>query len=119
MTARANELLELLRGSEGHMTAEEMYVYAKSHGVTVSMASVYRILGQLADNGLVRRIPVPGSPDIFDKTVCDHAHTVCPSCGAFGDFPLPDIRPELERVAGGEIASYELCIRCLCPACRA
>ena len=49
-----------------HPTAEEVYAeVARSHP-TVSKATVYRNLGSLSEDGLLRHIKMPGGADRFD-----------------------------------------------------
>ena len=62
-------ILDTLRAYPVHPTAEELYTILKdTAGATVSLATVYRNLGQLADAGMILRIPVSDSPDRFDVT---------------------------------------------------
>ena len=63
-------ILDTLRAYPIHPTAEELYTILKDTvEATVSLATVYRNLGQLADAGMILRISVPDSPDRFDGTI--------------------------------------------------
>ena len=56
-------ILDTLRAYPIHPTAEELYTILKDTvEATVSLATVYRNLGQLADAGMILRISVPDSP---------------------------------------------------------
>ena len=110
------QILEMLKSSEGHMTAEEMYLHCMNNGIHVSMASVYRVLGQLADEGYIRKFSVAGQPDVFDKTLQEHEHLVCVKCGKVKDLKLSGLREAMaEQVDNFE--SYDLCVRYVCPEC--
>ena len=55
-----------------HPTAEEVYAeVARSHP-TVSKATVYRNLGSLSEDGLLRHIKMPGGADRFDHMLLEH-----------------------------------------------
>ena len=57
-----------------HPTAEEVYAeVARSHP-TVSKATVYRNLGSLSEDGLLRHIKMPGGADRFDHMLLEQHH---------------------------------------------
>ena len=112
------QVLEILNSSEGHMSAEEIYLYCANNGIKGSMASVYRVLGQLSEEGQVRKVSVPDQPDLFDKTRLEHGHAVCVRCGKARDIRLEGLKDALAKEAGEDIISYELCVRYICPECR-
>ena len=72
MSKQKNALLEVIRNSEGHLTAEELFMRCREQHVDISMATVYRNLGILSMEGSVKRIAVPGEPDRYDKTLSPH-----------------------------------------------
>ena len=118
MAGLNSTILELLRASEGHMTADEMFDCCKENGVKVSLASVYRVLGSLADDGEIKRISIPGHADVFDKTLQEHQHMVCSVCGRVKDINVVNFRKLLEESAGTKIQSYDLNVRYVCEGCR-
>ena len=119
MTKLNQKILEMLNESSGHLTAEEAFLLAKEKKIDVSMASIYRILGKLADDGLIKRIIVPGHSDIFDKTVKRHEHLICIKCGRVNDAAVPDLLPLLKKETGiDSICSYNLSIAYICESCR-
>lgn len=90
---------------------------------TISRATVYRNLNVLADNGLIRRVRIPNSPDRFDHTVENHFHIHCTQCGAVSDVSLTvgeDVSSFLMSgdSHGYEIQGYELVFNGLCPDCK-
>ena len=117
MTKLNQDILNLIMQSEGHMTAEETFFLAKKQNIRVSMASTYRILGKLADDGKIKRISVPGMADIFDKTLLEHDHMICDLCGRIRDLDLGNFKETLEKQSGSPIISYNLSVRYICPDC--
>ena len=108
----------MIRDSEGHLTAEQAFLLAKKKKINVSIASIYRILGKLADDGYIKRICVAGAPDIFDKTLSDHEHMICSRCGKVSDIHIADFKKMLEKKIGIEISEYDLSIKYVCKECR-
>ena len=119
MTNLNQQILNLVRESEGHLTAEQAFLLAKNKGINVSMASIYRILGKLADDGLINRIHVANKPDIFDKTISEHEHMICSRCGKVKDIHINDFKKILiEQTGINDIDSFSLCIDYICEDCK-
>lgn len=118
MTSLNQNILEMIRNSEGHLTAQDAFLLAKKKKINISMASIYRILGKLADEGLIKRISVSGKSDIFDKTLIEHEHLICSKCGKVSDIHIKDFRKKLTKEIGVEINDYELVINYVCEHCR-
>ena len=119
MTKLKQDILNLIQTSKGHVSAEEIFFMAKEVNISISMASTYRILGELADKGLIRRIKVTGEKDIFDKTLIDHGHMVCIKCGKISDVNIPNFKKIIIKETGiKDFDSYDLCINYICDDCK-
>lgn len=110
-------ILDLIRTSKEHMTAEQVFLTLKQTYPSVVLATVYNNLNSLYEQGKIRKISMEGGPDRYDN-VTRHDHLVCRRCGSLEDVHLSDLTPELERQIGVTIEGYELKIRYLCPKCR-
>lgn len=119
MTKLAAELLNLIQNSDRHMSAEEIFMLCKDKGVRISFASVYRNLTNLVESGDIRRVPVTGEPDRFDKTIRAHDHAFCTKCGSVFDVDVGNMQKYLSEKLGDEIESYALTIKLICPKCKA
>lgn len=117
MTRYAKRILELIDQSDGHMTAEQLYLELKKTEPKVVQATVYNNLNTLCREGLVRRLLIEGSPDRYDK-IKKHDHLICKRCGALSDVTFEDMTKELEKQLGEGIISYDLKVFYLCPKCR-
>lgn len=117
MTRYARQILDLINQSNGHMTAEQIFLELKKIEPRVVLATVYNNLNSLCQEGLIRKVPVEGSPDRYDKTE-RHDHLVCRKCGALADIRFENLTDNLERQLGEEILSYDLKVFYLCPKCR-
>ena len=118
MSKQKQALLDVIRMNEGHKTAEEIFMLCRENKVDISIATVYRNLGILAEEGSVRRIAVPGEPDRYDKTLSPHEHVLCERCRKMADVCMDDMIKLLEKRVGSPISSYDLCVRYVCPTCR-
>ena len=57
------EILDVLKGSYSHLTAEDVYMEVKAKDNLVSRSTVYRNLNQLVDSNIVKRITTPVGSD--------------------------------------------------------
>ena len=117
MTANAERILKIVSASTEHLTAEEMYAKLAQSGGKMSLATVYNSLNRLYAEGLVRKIPMDGQPDRYDKTV-RHDHLVCEKCGAISDVMLDDYLALFADKAGVKVDFYDLKLFYLCKKCR-
>ena len=107
----------ILSIAEGHNTAEEVFMKCKQSGIKVSYASVYRILADLVSEKQLKKIPVSGQPDIFDKTTCDHEHIICSACGKIEDIDL-NLSKTLKESTDIDFDSYDLTLKYVCSKCQ-
>lgn len=118
MTKQQLIIRRLLERSETHPTAEELYLEAKKEMPNISMGTVYRNLGQMAEEGSIVRLHFAGHPDHYDKTIRPHDHAICVKCGLITDVELNSIKSMIEDALHVGILSYELNIQCVCNACQ-
>ena len=90
-------ILDCLLNTDEHPTAEIIYNRLKPDFPDLSLATVYRNLGQLEESGEIRSMFSPTGSIRFDGNTSDHIHAVCLKCGSvmdISDTPLPvDIEP--------------------------
>ncbi len=95
-TRQRGVILDILRNSHEHPTAEIIYREARRALPNISLGTVYRNLNFLRDQGIVREIrPSEGGSSRFDPADTPHAHFHCVHCSALLDIPIP---PVLERL---------------------
>ncbi len=111
-------ILEIIRTSGEHLTAEQVFFEMKKRFPSVSIATVYRNLSQLAVEGIIDRLAFDDAAIHFDKSCVKHAHTVCSICGQVGDADIPDITDIIEDKCGMPIEYYCLTIHYICDECK-
>ncbi|MCS7241009.1 MAG: transcriptional repressor [Candidatus Bipolaricaulota bacterium] len=116
---KRDRVLQELLGRTDHPTAEELYLTLREKGEEISLATVYRALRSLAEEGLVATLPIAPA-DRFDPTTRPHYHFHCLRCDRVFDLDLP-YKPELDRASeklGFSVYHHTLVFHGLCPACQ-
>jgi len=124
MTHQREMILEVVRESHTHLTADEIYERARKKLPRISMGTVYRNLDILDSCGFIKKLQ-PGYAQMrFDGNTKDHYHVVCMRCGKIGDAPIEPSDNALENLenALGNLTHYgifghNLEFIGLCPAC--
>lgn len=113
------KILEFLKGSKDHPSADEVYGKMKESFPSISLGTVYRNLNVLYEQGHVNRIIHSEGPDRFDADLSDHSHFYCEKCGAIFDISESDsavragITPEGHKIDRQITSYYGICINCL------
>ena len=113
-------MLELLKGTDTHPTANWLYARMRKDFPDLSMGTVYRNLAVLAEQGIVSRIDFGSTFDRFDANTHHHYHFICDVCGAIIDLGLPVDESLNERVraaTGLEAKRHDIQFRGVCETC--
>lgn len=119
------KILELLEKAEHHhMSAEEIYKALIEQGEDVGLATVYRVLTQFEQAGIVQRHNFENNLSVFEIAQEDHHdHLVCNQCGKIIEFHNDEIEKLQEKVAknnGFILSGHSLILYGTCdnPACQ-
>jgi len=87
-TAPRLKILELFElGQARHMSAEDVYKQLLASGDDVGLATVYRVLTQFEQAGLLERHYFEGGKSVFELNQGKHHdHIVCLQCGHVEEF---------------------------------
>jgi Fe2+ or Zn2+ uptake regulation protein len=107
-TRQRQLIIESLRASRSHPTAEDIFSAVRESEPGLSFATVYNVLEALTAHGLARRIPCPtgSGPCRFDGDVSEHAHIAMPE-GRVIDVPHDLNRRVLESLPGSLVDEIE------------
>ncbi len=110
------KILEILesQGEEHHLSAEDVYKILLDQGEEVGLATVYRVLTQFEQAGIVRRLNFENNISIFELDTGDnHDHIVCMKSGIVKEFVDPVIEERIKEIAnerGYDLESHSLVI---------
>jgi Fe2+ or Zn2+ uptake regulation protein len=118
LTKQREEVFGLLLQKRDHPTATEVFLRAKKHMPSISLATIYNCLEALVDRGLVKQVNLDRAPTRYCANLQEHSHFYCESCGAISDVEIPfdgnwDLPP------GFVVAQAEVSLRGLCAKCAA
>lgn len=119
------KILDLFeQGNKRHMTAEDVYRLLSDEGHDIGLATVYRVLTQFEQAGLLIRHHFDSDKAVFELNHGDHHdHLVCMQCGKVEEFMDAEIEKRQTRIAkdrGFVIREHSLqiyaeCVRPNCP----
>ena len=119
LTDQRRVILEVVRSTDTHPTAEWVHHEVKKRVPRVSLGTVYRNLKLLTEQGLLAEL-ADGNYTRYDGRIDGHHHFRCSTCGRIFDLDEPiDHRLE-ERVAsrtGFEVAHHRIEFFGHCSAC--
>lgn len=117
-------VLEMFGRSERrHWKAEDVYQALLQAGADVGLATVYRVLNQLEQSGILRRSRLDPAHATYELAGGEHHdHLVCTHCGHIEEFHDPGIEQrqrQLARQRGFELVEHSLALygRCRRPGC--
>ncbi|MBQ8025585.1 MAG: transcriptional repressor [Oscillospiraceae bacterium] len=117
---KRDAILRALMESKLHPTAEQIYTQLKPEIAGLSLATVYRNLSILKQDGVINSVGVVNGEERFDADTSRHAHLICSACGSVTDVEteirLEDSVGEAEKT-GIEIAGYSITFYGKCKAC--
>lgn len=120
MTPQRRVILEALRKSGNHPSADQVYELVREKLPHVSMGTVYRNLETLAEAGLIQRLELGPGPRHYDAGTKEHYHIRCLQCGKIEDI-LVELPIGLDRAAriktGFEVVGHWLEFLGYCPGC--
>ena len=107
-----------------HLSAEDIYKELLNEGEDIGLATVYRVLTQFEQAGLLERHHFEGGKAVFELTSDKHHdHLVCLQCGRVEEFYDADIEKRQVKIAKDRgfslqehsLALYADCNKTECP----
>jgi Fur family ferric uptake transcriptional regulator len=111
-------------GKMRHMSAEDVYRMLMNEGLDIGLATVYRVLTQFEQAGILARNHFESGKAVFELNEGNHHdHLVCLQCGRVEEFFDAEIEKRQSRIAedrGFTIREHSLhlyvdCARLDCP----
>jgi len=113
------KILEVFEhASSRHMTAEDVYKALLAEGADVGLATVYRVLMQFEQAGLLKRSHFESGKSVFELNEGQHHdHLVCLTCGRVEEFYDAQIEARQRAVAetrGFALQDHSLALYAAC-----
>jgi len=120
LTRQRSAVLRVIRESDGHLTANEVFEDARRILPSISFATVYNSLHYLKNENLIGEVTFGNDASRYDRNLTRHDHAMCNKCGKLVDLELqiPDgMLKEAARRSQFKPESIEFTLRGLCPEC--
>ena len=107
-----------------HLTAEDVYKALLNEGADIGLATVYRVLMQFEQAGLLKRSHFESGKSVFELNEgTHHDHLLCLTCGRVEEFFDPEIEARQREVAASRgfalqehaLSLYAVCTKKNCP----
>ncbi len=113
------KILELFQHArQRHMTAEDVYRLLLAEGSDIGLATVYRVLMQFEQAGILSRNHFESGRSVFELNEGKHHdHLVCLDCGRVEEFYDADIENRQQLVAetrGFKLQEHSLALYASC-----
>lgn len=120
------KILEIFQhGKQRHMSAEDVYKELLAEDQDIGLATVYRVLTQFEQAGLLKRSNFEAGKSVFELNEgSHHDHLVCLHCGRVEEFYDPEIEKRQQKIAKDRgftlqdhaLSLYGVCSREACQA---
>jgi len=90
MTNQRLKIIDYLKSVKTHPNAKTVYEAVRKELPAITLATVYRNLNLLAEQGEILRLEI-NNEYRYDGDLCKHQHCICKECGEIFDVFHPDI----------------------------
>ena len=121
VTPQREMVIEVIAHAQRHMTAEEVYAALQERTHAVNIATVYRTLDLLVEEGLASRADLGGGQVVYATAAHGpHIHLVCRQCGHVLDADVAFFESLFRHIEAAygfvcsppHFAIYGLCAEC-------
>ncbi len=121
MTKQRKVVLEELKKTTAHPTADELYEVVRKRLPNISLGTVYRNLEILSACGEALKLDLGEGKKRFDARMDPHYHFRCVKCGGVFDVPYVPLEEEIEErfkdVVNFKITGVQIHFDGICEAC--
>ncbi len=118
---KRNAILECLRSTDQHPSAEMVYSQLKPEYPDLSLGTVYRNLAMFKAQGTIASLGAVNGVERFDGNIEPHVHFICTHCNAVLDLPQLQVPDELcqsvNAQTGGQVEECHLSFTGICRYC--
>ena len=99
---KRDAILDFLRCSDQHPSAETVYTALKPQIPDLSLGTVYRNIALFKSQGQIVSLGSVGGVERYDGHIDPHVHFVCTGCGRILDLHEMQVPQELNNAAAAE-----------------
>lgn len=118
-TIQKIKIMNYLSSVDTHPNAEQVYNEVKKEVPTITLATVYRNLNILAEEGKILKLEI-NNEFHFDADLKNHQHCVCKNCGKIYDnfqedidnYAINHVNNEVFDASDVQIIFFGLCKEC-------
>lgn len=122
ITSQRRLLLDILRHSEGHLDADELYRLAKAREPRLSLSTVYRSLRLFKELGLIEERHFAEEHHHYEvRGETEHHHVICLGCGRVVEFECAGtgkMKEDVSKQTGFQILGAKVYMEGYCERCR-
>jgi Fur family ferric uptake transcriptional regulator len=122
VTTQRALLLDIIRKTDKHLDADELYRIAKEKEPRISLATIYRNLKLFKELGLIAESSLGDTHSHYEsKSKADHHHLVCLGCGKIVEFDSPLLAKAaaiIKKEKRFDITSIQLRMEGYCSDCK-
>ena len=114
-------ILNTLKENVVHPTAEYLYAKIQEKDPKISLATLYRNLNQLTENGIIKKIDGLENSSHYDHNTHNHYHFICKKCNRVYDIKsevAPDLINKTEELTDFLIENHDIVFSGICKECR-
>ena len=120
LTRQRAIIMEVLKGTKLHPTADWIYGRVRERCPNVSLGTIYRNLNTLKEKGLIRELKFGKNTARYDYNFEPHHHIICLKCGRLEDIKCElhsDLNKSVEKKSGYKKVTHQLEFNVICPLC--
>ncbi|MGM0436886.1 MAG: Fur family transcriptional regulator [Bacillota bacterium] len=121
MTKQRKAILNILKNTDIHPTADWIYDQVKEEIPNISLGTVYRNLNVLEEMGEIMVLDYGSSYSRYDGNPKNHYHFKCENCGQVFDINhevIEDLNKKVEEKTPFKVSTHRLEFYGLCPECQ-
>ncbi|MCP4972843.1 MAG: transcriptional repressor [Prochlorococcus sp.] len=121
INARQEQLLDQLKRFGDEISGQQLHRALQDAQISMGLATVYRHLRQLQQQGLIRCRQLPNGESLYAPVDMDRHHLTCVDCGqtrALNQCPIHDITLPLVNQQGFQVLFHTLEFFGLCTSCQ-
>lgn len=121
MTKQRQEILNVLRNTDTHPTADWIYEQVRKKISNISLGTVYRNLNLLAEMGEIMVLDYGSSFSRYDGNPVNHYHFACTECGRVFDIDVPvneELNKKITEKTPFKVTYHRTEFYGLCPDCQ-